>query len=90
VEENHSELSLIEMSDHFPGLSDNFEIKRRTYVGRSHSAPTVSQVRTLCLLALSDCCFYYLVTYYYNPRELFTLCCLSCLSSYFYCSFNVF
>jgi len=41
-EENHSELSLCEMSDQFPELvNEQFEIKRRKYVGRSHSAPTV-------------------------------------------------
>ena len=45
VEENHSDLSLCEMSDQFPELTDDFEIKRRKYVGRSHSAPTVQRVR---------------------------------------------
>jgi len=43
VEENHSDLSLCEMSDQFPELNDDFEIKRRKYVGRSHSAPTVQR-----------------------------------------------
>lgn len=50
-EENHSELSLCEMSDHFPELvNDNFEIKRRKYVGRSHSAPTVGLVSIFYLV----------------------------------------
>lgn len=44
-EENHSELSLCEMSDQFPELvNEQFEIKRRKYVGRCHSAPTVAAV----------------------------------------------
>lgn len=42
VEEKHSDLSLLEMADNFPDLDGNFEIKKRKYVGRSHSAPTIS------------------------------------------------
>lgn len=41
AEENHSDLSMCEMSDQFPELDDcKFQLKRK-YVGRSNSAPPV-------------------------------------------------
>ncbi|XP_065649983.1 M-phase inducer phosphatase 1 isoform X2 [Hydra vulgaris] len=39
IEENHSDLSLCEMSDEFPDLETDFEIRRRKASGRSNSAP---------------------------------------------------
>ena len=44
VEENHSDLSLCEMSDEFPELETDFEIKRRKASGRSNSAPPGTMV----------------------------------------------
>lgn len=43
-EEKHSDLSICEMEDRVPDIDEGFRIKRRSYIGRPHSAPTVKSI----------------------------------------------